>query len=54
MITEQPLRVIAVLAVGPYLIYCGEKYEDDILRWLGILFIVIEIYCLLFIKKKCL
>jgi len=52
MATEQPLRVIAVLFVGPYIIYCGKKYNNDILFALGILFMIIEIYCLLFMKAK--
>jgi len=52
MKSEQPLRVLAVLVVGPYLIYTGKKHKDNTLIVLGVLFMIIEIYCLLFIKPK--
>ena len=48
---DQPLRIIAVLFLAPYLIYCGKKYNNQNLIFLGILFLIIEIYCLLFVKE---
>lgn len=49
---DQPLRIIAVLFLAPYLIYCGKKYNNQNLIFLGILFLIIEIYCLLFVKPR--
>jgi len=49
---DQPLRIIAVIFLAPYLIYSGKKCNNKNLIFLGILFLIVEIYCLLFVKSK--
>jgi len=44
IISEQPGRVFAIIIVGPFLIYKGCKYKDNILKILGILFIIYELF----------
>ncbi len=44
LISEQPGRIFAILVIGPYLIYKGYKFRDNILIYLGILFILYELF----------
>lgn len=44
IISEQPGRVFAIIIVGPFLIYKGCKYKDNILKILGIIFIIYELF----------
>ncbi len=51
-ITEQPGRYFAILFLGPYLIYTGKKYHDKILFYIGILFIIYELFWIIYYKPK--
>ena len=51
-ITDQPLRVVAVFVFAPILISKGKKYHDRFLITLGILFIIIELFCIFFMEPK--
>jgi len=51
-ISEQPGRVFAILLFGPYLIYCGIKYKNYLLLFLGIIFIVYELFWVMFFDPK--
>ena len=44
IISEQPGRFFAIIIVGPFLIYKGCKYKDNILKILGIVFILYELF----------
>tara|TARA_B100000780_G_C21050963_1_gene422073 strand:+ start:602 stop:826 length:225 start_codon:yes stop_codon:yes gene_type:complete len=43
-ISEQPGRIFAIFVVGPYLIHKGYQFEDNIMIYLGILFILYELF----------
>ena len=43
-ISEQPGRIIAILFIGPYLIHSGFKFKENIMIYLGILFILYELF----------
>ena len=51
-ITEQPLRILAVIIFAPILLLKGKKYHDTFLIISGILFIIIELFCIFYIKPK--
>ena len=51
-ITDQPLRIVAVFIFAPILITKGKKYHDNFLIILGILFIIIELFCIFFMEPK--
>jgi Mn2+/Fe2+ NRAMP family transporter len=51
-ITDQPLRVIAVFVFAPILILKGKKYHDRFLITLGILFIIVELFCIFYMEPK--
>ena len=43
-ISEQPGRIIAILFIGPYLIHSGFKFKENIMIYLGFLFILYELF----------
>lgn len=51
-ISEQPGRFCAIFVFGPLLIYKGKKYNDKLLKIFGIVFIVYEIFWVLFHNPK--
>ena len=51
-ITDQPLRVAAVLVFAPILFMKGKKYHDDFLVLFAILFIIVEVFCIIFMSPK--
>ena len=51
-ISDQPGRFFAILLFGPFLIYCGYKYEDFLLFFLGIIFIIYELFWVIFFDPK--
>tara|TARA_B100000787_G_scaffold170105_1_gene164046 strand:- start:11160 stop:11381 length:222 start_codon:yes stop_codon:yes gene_type:complete len=51
-ISEQPGRFFAILLFAPYLIYCGYKYKDPLLFFLGIIFIIYELFWVIFFDPK--
>ena len=51
-ISEQPGRMCAIFIFGPFLIYKGKKYKDRSLKIFGIVFIVYEIFWVLFHSPK--
>ncbi len=50
--SEQPGRIFAILIVGPYLIYKGYQFEDNIMVYLGILFILYELFWVINYEPK--
>ena len=50
--SEQPGRIFAIFFLGPYLIYCGYKYNNLLLILLGIIFIVYEIFWVVLYEPK--
>ena len=46
-ISEQPGRILAIFIFAPYLIYKGYKFDDKLLEFFGILFIIYEIFWLI-------
>ena len=51
-ISEQPGRIFAIFVVGPYLIYKGSHYNDKLLKFLGILFIIYELFWIIKYEPK--
>ena len=51
-ISDQPGRFFAILLFGPFLIYCGYKYKDFLLFFLGIIFIIYELFWVIFYDPK--
>ena len=51
-ISEQPGRVCAIFIFGPLLIYKGDKYNDKLLKIFGFIFIIYEIFWVLFHSPK--
>lgn len=51
-ITEQPGRLLAIILIAPYLIYCGYIYNNIYLIVLGIIFMIYEIFWVIFYKPK--
>lgn len=51
-ISEQPGRIFAILLFAPYLIYCGIKYKNYLLFFLGIIFIIYELFWVIFFHPK--
>ena len=51
-ISEQPGRIFGTLFFGPFVIYCGYKYKEFLLLSLGIMFIIYEIFWILFFDPK--
>jgi hypothetical protein len=51
-ITEQPLRIAAVFIFAPILLLKGKKYHDHFLIISGILFIIIELFCIFYMEPK--
>mgnify|MGYP001262553358 CR=1 FL=1 len=43
-ISEQPGRMFAIFIFGPYLIYKGNVFNDDLLVFMGIIFILYELF----------
>jgi len=50
--SEQPGRYFAILLFAPYLIYCGYKYKDPLLFISGIVFIIYELFWVIFVEPK--
>ena len=50
--SEQPGRIFAIFFLGPYLIYCGYKYNNLLLILLGIIFILYEIIWVILYEPK--
>jgi hypothetical protein len=50
--SEQPGRYFAILLFGPFLIFCGYKYKDLLLLLLGIIFIIYELFWIIFFDPK--
>ncbi len=51
-ISEQPGRIFAILIFGPYLINKGYQFEDKLLIYLGILFIIYELFWIINYEPK--
>lgn len=52
IISEQPGRIVAILIVGPFLVYKGVTFNDITLYGLGILFILYEVFWVLYYEPK--
>tara|TARA_Y100000591_G_C21670650_1_gene612733 strand:+ start:401 stop:604 length:204 start_codon:yes stop_codon:yes gene_type:complete len=50
--SEQPGRLLAIILIAPYLIYCGYIYNNIYLIVLGIIFMIYEIFWVIFYKPK--
>lgn len=50
--SEQPGRLVAIILIAPYLIYCGYIYNNIYLIVLGIIFMIYEIFWVIFYKPK--
>lgn len=51
-ITDQPLRIAAVLIFAPIIFIKGKKYHDDFLVLFSILLVLIELFCIFFVIPK--
>ena len=52
VITEQPGRILAIFVFAPYLIYCGYIYNNKLLLLFGIIFLIYELFWIIFYKPK--